>query len=70
MHEEIVIDRSEPGGQWRYACPRGHTDWTLRDERIACRSCPHWQAPGSVEYDVLLDQQTGAEIDVEKVDVK
>ncbi|EMA69160.1 hypothetical protein C461_03257 [Halorubrum aidingense JCM 13560] len=66
----VEIDPSVPGEKWRYACPRGHTDWVLRDGAIACRSCPHWRVPGTRRYDVLIDQQTGREIDVEEVRVQ
>ncbi|WP_434521319.1 hypothetical protein [Halorubrum sp. AS12] len=65
----VEIDRSVAGEKYRYACPRGHTDWTLRDGVIACSSCPHWRLPGEVEYDMLIDQRTGQEIDVEEVRV-
>ena len=65
----VRIDR-DGTDKWRYACPRGHTDWTLHDATIACRSCPHWRAPGQVSYGVLIDRKTGAEIEASGVVVE
>ncbi|MFC5278681.1 hypothetical protein ACFPM1_07920 [Halorubrum rubrum] len=70
MGDVIVIDESEPGGQWRYGCPNGHTDWIKRDGMIQCRSCPHPKIPGRVSYDVVLDLKTGQQIAVDEVRVR
>jgi len=62
----VTIDR-DGADAYRYACPRGHINWELHGDTIACRSCPHGRLPGSVSYSVLIDQKTGDEVDVEEV---
>jgi len=63
-----TIDRSGTD-QWRWTCPRGHTDWSLRDGQIYCRSCPRWQAPDGVHYETIYDRKTGTNLSASEVRV-
>lgn len=64
----VVIDRNGTDA-YRYVCPRGHTNWEFRGQKIACNSCPHGRVPWSESYQTLIDQKTGTEVDVDEVRV-
>ncbi|MFC7323294.1 hypothetical protein ACFQMF_01740 [Halorubrum rutilum] len=62
----VAIDR-DGADKWRYACPKGHTNWELLEDTIVCRTCPHGRLPRSMSYSVLIDRKTGEEIAVSEV---
>ncbi|GAB7010430.1 hypothetical protein [Halorubrum trueperi] len=62
----VEIDRSGTN-KWRYRCPRGHTNFEVWGDTIACVSCPMRTIPGSVTYETIIDKKTGRELTVSEV---
>jgi len=64
----VTIDRSGTD-KWRWTCPRGHTDWTLRGGQIYCRSCPHSKIAGGVHYETIHDRRENTTLSAAEVRV-
>ena len=62
-----VIDRSETKGQWRYTCPRGHTQWSRSEQGIWCAACHRAPYIDDVCHETIVDQKTGTELQFSEV---
>lgn len=62
----VEIDRSGVG-RWRYTCPHGHICWLHSDQSVWCPSCDRAAYLDGARYQTIVDQKTGAELQLEEV---